>query len=434
MIPALQQVGGIVLVAFVVLSIVIVVHELGHFVFAKLFGIHVDEFALGFGPRLLSRRRGETVYAIRAIPAGGFVRMAGMLGLEGETDAGERNFLRASIPRRLVVMFAGIAFNLVFAAPCFAFYEAAPTPSKVAPEEPAYRAGIRDGDVIVSMNGVTIDHQSLDTVSADLHRATASSEGKPMPTRYRDSRGASHATVVTPELLLYNGVSSDDPAAAPIGGLVVTAVNGKPVGTGDPAAVLGGGQVAARISGFIQNSQPRATFSDAVISGVVDGDQPEQGKRVAAWRIGYNAGHEGESLPGALLSGFTEVGTDVAGAATGLYTLIRSPSTISSPQGGVAGPVGIALESNRSAREGLPAFIDFLGLISLNVGFLNLLPIPFLDGGRIALVLLEAVRRRRLDPRREAMIYAASLAVLVVFALYVTVGDINHIPDYLRSP
>ena len=84
-----------------VLVSVITVHEFGHFAVGKLSGIKVEEFAIGFGPKLYSRRIGETLYAIRAIPAGGFVRMAGMLGLTGESDAGERNFYRASRPRRL---------------------------------------------------------------------------------------------------------------------------------------------------------------------------------------------------------------------------------------------------------------------------------------------------------------------------------------------
>ena len=85
-----------------VLVSVITVHEFGHFAVGKLSGIKVEEFAIGFGPKLYSRRIGETLYAIRAIPAGGFVRMAGMLGLAGESDAGERNFYRASRPSKNV--------------------------------------------------------------------------------------------------------------------------------------------------------------------------------------------------------------------------------------------------------------------------------------------------------------------------------------------
>jgi regulator of sigma E protease len=105
----------ITIVAFLVLiTVVVVVHEGGHFVLAKLSGIRVDEFFVGFGPRVVSFKRGDTEYGIRALPVGGFVRMPGMLGLEGEADAGERNFYRATIPRRLATIAAGVISNLVF--------------------------------------------------------------------------------------------------------------------------------------------------------------------------------------------------------------------------------------------------------------------------------------------------------------------------------
>src|SRR3989442_2245999 len=106
--------GAFILVIFCV----VLVHEAGHFAVAKWTGIRVEESAVGFGPRLASRRRGETVYSLRAIPAGGFVRMAGMLGIAGESDAGERNFFRASIPRRPSTIPAGVVSNFIFARPC----------------------------------------------------------------------------------------------------------------------------------------------------------------------------------------------------------------------------------------------------------------------------------------------------------------------------
>ena len=98
-----QTIPAVLLVLFVI----VIVHELGHYLFAKWSGIRVDEFAIGFGPRLIGRRIGETLYSIRLVPAGGFVRMAGMMGLEGEADAGERNFYRATIPRRSATILAG---------------------------------------------------------------------------------------------------------------------------------------------------------------------------------------------------------------------------------------------------------------------------------------------------------------------------------------
>jgi regulator of sigma E protease len=433
LLDGLRITAQVVLAAALVLSIVIVIHESGHFLFAKLFGIRVDEFALGFGPKVLGRQRGETLYAIRAIPAGGFVRMAGMLGLEGEADAGERNFHRAGISKRVIVMVAGIMFNFIFAGICFAFVRTQPTDSRVSSFEAAYQAGIHDGDTIVSIGGRTVDRSSVSAVAADLHAATGDSRGAPMAVDYLDARGNAHHTTVTPELVLANGVAPSGDTTLPLGSLVVEGINGKPVTTGDPGTLLGSGQ-QVRVNGFVQSTEPRTTFHDVPVSGIHTGDGGALGSRFAAWRIGYTPGIEGEALPAALGHGITDVPSTIGGMASGIYHLVTTPSAggITGPQG-LSGPVGIAFASSESVRHGLPTFVEFLAVISVSVGFLNILPIPFLDGGRIAFVLLEAVRRKRMDPKREAMVYAASLVVMVGFALYITIGDINKIPDFIRA-
>ncbi len=137
----LDVVTGIAAVILVLL-VVVLVHEGGHFVLAKWAGVRVDEFAFGFGPRLWAHRRGETTYSLRAIPAGGYVKMAGMLGLEGEADAGERNFYRASIPKRMMVILAGIVANMILAGLLFTVYFA--TPDGLAPARRRGGAARRD--------------------------------------------------------------------------------------------------------------------------------------------------------------------------------------------------------------------------------------------------------------------------------------------------
>jgi len=422
----------VVLAAALVLSIVIVVHESGHFFFAKAFGIRVDEFALGFGPKVFGRQRGETLYALRAIPAGGFVRMAGMLGLEGEADAGERNFHRAGIPKRVVVMVAGIMFNFIFAGICFAFVRAMPTDSHISPPEAAYQGGLRDGDVITAINGTPVDRSSVESIARDLHVATAAAQGAPMTVDYRAGNGGERHVTVRPELVLANGIAPDG-GGPPLGSLVITHVDGVAVGPGDPATLLGGGR-PVKVRGFVQGTDPQQTFGDAPVSGVAAGDTPGLGSRHAAWRLGYSPGVDGQSVLPAVGNGFVDVPRTIGGMASGIYHLVTTPSAggVTGPQG-LSGPVGIAFASSESVRHGFPTFVEFLAVISVSVGFLNVLPIPFLDGGRIAFVLLEAVRRKRMEPRREAFVYAASLAVMVIFALYITIGDINKIPEFLRN-
>src|SRR5450432_2294129 len=148
-----------------VLVTVITVHEGGHFIVGKLSGIQVDEFSVGFGPKLYSKKIGETLYAVRAIPAGGFVHMAGMLGLVGESDAGDRNFYRASRPRRFATVAAGIVVNFLFGGLIFAIVDLQPTPYFFDSHAASGAAGLKSGDTIVAINGATIREDTVNHVT-----------------------------------------------------------------------------------------------------------------------------------------------------------------------------------------------------------------------------------------------------------------------------
>jgi len=200
-IDVLAVVGAVVLV----LLAVVLVHEGGHFLVGKLCGIRVDEFSVGFGPRIAAKRVGETTYSLRVLPAGGYVRMAGMLGLEGEADAGKRNFYRASIPKRLVTILAGILANMLFAGLIFTVLLTLPNGSHIQAGAAAQLAGLHDGDVIVSVDGRPIRHDTATDVSDDLHAATAASRGRPMTVVYT-SGGSVHTVTLAPSLMIVNGI------------------------------------------------------------------------------------------------------------------------------------------------------------------------------------------------------------------------------------
>jgi regulator of sigma E protease len=417
-----------------VLVSVITIHEFGHFAVGKLSGIKVEEFSIGFGPKLYSRTLGETLYAIRAIPAGGFVRMAGMLGLTGESDAGERNFYRASRPRRFATVSAGIIANFVFGGLIFAIVDMQPTPYNYAARAAAGAAGLRAGDTIISINATTIRQDNLADVTTDLHNATTQSQGRTMNIVYKASDGSFHTTTLTPTLTISNIVADQSTVAGgklPAGGLAVTAINGTPVGTGDPAALLGSGS-AVTISGYLENENgsPSKYFTNVTVSGITDG-YPANNAIHAAWIMGVVPGFNGEALPAAIASGFSAIPGFVWGEVTGIYGLIVHP-----PQGGIngpqgfTGPVGIAQETAVATNNGFlgpNGLVWWIGFISLNLGFVNMLPIPFLDGGKLLFILIESVRRRRLNPKVEAAITAVGLAVIVVFAVYVTIGDVSRL-------
>jgi regulator of sigma E protease len=417
-----------------VLVTVITVHEFGHFAIGKLSGIKVEEFAIGFGPKVYSRRIGETLYAIRAIPAGGFVRMAGMLGLTGESDAGERNFYRASRPRRFATVSAGIITNFIFGGLIFAIVDMQPTPYQYAKHDPAGAAGLATGDTILAINGRVIRQDTANHVTTDLHNATTASQGNPMTVVYRASDGSDHSVTLTPTLTVSNIVADQSTVAGgklPAGGLAVTSINGSPVGSGDPAQLLGGGS-PVKISGYLENEDgsPSRYFTNVTVSGIKDGYATNNAIR-AGWIMGVNPGFDGESPPAAIASGFSAIPGFIWGEVTGIYGLIVHP-----PQGGIngpqgfTGPVGIAQETATATNNGFlgaNGLVWWIGFISLNLGFVNMLPIPFLDGGKLLFIAIESVRRRRLNPKVEAAITAVGLAVIVVFAVYVTIGDVSRL-------
>jgi regulator of sigma E protease len=436
----LTVVGAIVLV----LLSVVLVHEGGHFIVGKLCGIRVDEFSVGFGPRLAAKTVGETTYSLRVLPAGGYVRMAGMLGLEGEADAGERNFYRATIPKRLATILAGIVANMIFAGVLFTAINMWPNASHIQPGAAAQLAGLRDGDVVVSVNGQPIRHDTPADVSDDLHAATANAAGRPMTVVYT-SGGSTHAAVIAPSLILINGIqppasASPGPGASPASGtatarsltdlpvgveFVVTAIAGQQVSSGDPAHLLAPG---VRASGFVINADGTrgASYSDLLATKVTDGSGAA-GAIQAAWRLGITPNYDGEPVIQAAADGFGQIPSFVTGTFSGLANLITNPKSggITGPQG-LSGPVGIVRQTVTATHQGGRSLVFWIAFISMNLGLVNVLPIPFLDGGKAALILLEAVRRRRLDPRREALIYAVGLALVVVFVIYVTIGDVSR--------
>ena len=406
-----------ILAIAVVLVVVVVVHELGHYLVAKRSGIQVDEFAVGFGPKVLWRRVGETVYALRLIPAGGFVRLAGMTGLPEERDPGPRAFWRASIPRRTATILAGGVFNLVFAAFVFSILALPGQSSNVPSWSPLAKAGIQSGDSVTVVNGVHVNLSDANSVANDLHAITDATEGRPATVVYTTPSGATRTTTVHPYLALLN----EDRSNRLPDTIAVDTIDGKPVGPGDPTALFHDG-APVKVTGHAQDDASK-TYS-ATVSGVSSGDGA-LGKVQAAWRFGFTPGWNGNSLPYALGRGFTRVPTTIADTFSALYDVITTPNS-GGISGNVQGPVGIVRQTGDAAQAGGWAFLEWIGFLSLNLGVFNLLPIPFLDGGRFVFIVLEAIRHRRVDPRREAAVHYLGLMLILALVFYVTfTGDIG---------
>jgi membrane-associated protease RseP (regulator of RpoE activity) len=357
------------------------VHESGHFFSAKLFGIKVEEFFVGFGPRIWSFRRGETEYGLKAIPAGGYVRIAGMNPFQEPTpEEFPRTFGAKPVWQRAIVIAAGPATHFVMAILFLTFFFiaiGAPNPNRPMVEtieprlngqvSPAAEAGLRSGDEVVAVDGVPV--HSPDT----FIRYTRSHVGRPIRLTVRRD-GRTITLTVTPVLARVPGVRQ------PVGRLGVS------------------------LGAVRERTNPFTAFGRSVI---VTG----QTTKDVVLRLGDVFGPSALRRVGRLLVGSGE----------------RSPSD-------AIGVVGASRVAGAAVREG--AWDFFIGLLvgfNIFVAILNLVPLPPLDGGHLAILGYEKIRRRKPDIRKLVPLTALVTGFIILFALAITYLDIvNPIPTPFR--
>jgi regulator of sigma E protease len=371
-----MDVVGTVAAFIGILVVLVLVHELGHFIVAKRAGITVEEFGIGFPPRITSVMWRGTRYSLNWIPLGGFVRMLGedgdvevkRLREQGMTEpeverAMEGAFNRRPIWVRVGVLLAGVALNFVLAAGLFAIAFSMPilvgegslTVTEIQADSPA-EGRLQVGDEITGADGLTFER------SNDL-------------TEYVRERGGEEVV-----LQVDRGGEQIDVPVVPRDVTPEERAQGVgPVGFGyDPERIV---------------EEP------SIVTGPIDAVARGFG---AAWTLAIQ-------IPGGL-----------AEAVGGLIGL--------NPQAPDArGPIGIAQETGKVLEAPLVSQLFFVGLLSVNLAVLNVLPFPPLDGGRIAVVLIEAVRRRKLPAEREALIYLTGFAVLIALVILISIQDIQRL-------
>jgi regulator of sigma E protease len=335
----------------VVLAILILAHELGHFATAKTFQVKVEEFGLGFPPRLLSIRWGETLYSLNAIPLGGFTKMAGE-----EDSQVPRSLASKGAGTRILILSAGSIMNALLPILLFSIAFMIPhnqvigqiVVDKVAPNSPATRAGIQPGDVILNVND-----EPLRNIN-DLQRNIQLNLGKKISLLIKHSDSATEAVSLIPRWR-------------------------PPEGQG----ALG---VLVKLSNPTVISQ-HYPFWQAIPMGVV------------------------ESIETFVLF------------KNGIISMIIGAAPVA-----VTGPVGIAEMTGEVAKAGIGPLLEFAAFLSLNLALVNIFPLPALDGGRIAFVLLEWIRRgRRISPKTEGRIHLVGFAMLMAVILIITYQDIIRI-------
>ena len=418
-----------------VLGTLVFVHEFGHFLAAKFFGIRVEVFSLGFGPRLAGFRRGDTDYRVAAVPLGGYVKMAGEYDEHADPDDPA---LFTAKPRwqRLVVFFAGPAMNVVLAIVLWwgilvygdmelDIPQGPPVVEEVRPDSPAAAAGIEPGDRILALGDLQLESY------AQYGKEVLFRPGQEVDYHIeRDGRALTVPVHIAMDPL--HGVGYDG-----IG--VATSIIVRAVLEGSPAASAGveigdriiglDGHAPASMESLIEYIQQRA--GQRVVFEVVRGDQrlelsvvpqaTEEGKG----RIGVSLGYPGKIVrypPGeALMRALSKARENVRLLLRTVSSLVRMKVGV----GVLSGPLEIARITQDQAQYGWRPLFGLLAFISINLGIFNLLPIPVLDGGNILILLVESSIRRDLTPRIKEVILQVGFVVLLTFAVTVIALDLR---------
>jgi len=377
-----------------VLGLLIFVHELGHFLTAKRFGIKVLEFGFGFPPRLFGVRYGETLYSINLVPLGGFVRMVGE-----EDPEDPQSFARKSVLQRIIVLSAGSMMNLLTPVVIFTVLFSIPRDipigsvvvSGVAPDSPASEAGIRPGDTVLALDGDTVNNH-LDLI----HQVMASLGSE---TEITVRRGPIVSGLGgSPELSAVE-VLTVVPRLNPPQLQVVESVT-------DPET-----HVSLRDA---QRYNRELELGDTLMQGSIGVMIGTSNVRIVKQR---------ESIWNVLPMAFERIWDVFIITKNGFQRWMAG-----GPDPGLAGPIGIARVTGEVSKAGISPILELTALLSISLGIVNILPIPALDGGRLMFVVLEWVRRgKRVSPRTEGLVHMVGFAVLLSLIGIISYFDIVRI-------
>lgn len=424
-----------ILVAIIIFSVIVVFHELGHFLLAKKNGIEVTEFSLGMGPRLLSTVKGNTRYSLKLFPIGGSCMM---VGEDGEED-GPGSFGHASVWGRISVVAAGPIFNFILA---FVFalvitsvmgYDP-PKVLSVEENSPAEEAGLQVGDIITSFQGKPISigrdislYESLYGMQQDQIKMTVKRDGKKIDLNFKAASekkymlGFSYVPDGEPEIteVFVDGAMMK---AGVLAGDVITAVDGTKVSTGEELQTylgehpLGENAVTITVSrdGKEKEFTVRPTVRTQVSTGFV-----------------YNLYREKTNFFGVLKYSAVEVRYWISSTIDSLGLLIKGTFRVNDLSGpvGIVDAIGSSVEEAKSEGTVVMWMQMFYWaiLLSANLGVMNLLPLPALDGGRLVFLLIEAVTKKKVNPNIEGMIHFAGFVLLMALMVFVFMNDIKRL-------
>jgi len=422
----------------VILGFMILIHEFGHYAVAKLLGVRVEQFAIGFGKRLVGFRKGETDYRINAIPLGGYVKMSGENPMDRHTDD-PREFLNHSRWHRFLIAIAGPAMNILLAIVLLTgvymvhyehpgYLDQPAIVGYVDPSSPAGKAGIQPGDHLTQIDGVRnpsweqVEMKQLVSANQPLpfeaERNGQTFRGSVVPAS--DSADEPPSAGWLPKVpVIIGDVEAGMPAAK--AGLVegdkIVAIDGQPV-TSIQSMIDSLQRTKEKpLQLAIDRSGKEMTFNVTPVLADTPGTQKH-------YRLGFKNSYQISvsrlSLPEALdrsIATNRKLSTLILELVGRLVQRKASLKTVS-------GPIGIAQQAGIAAQQGWMPFLELTAAVSLNLGIFNLLPIPIMDGGVILLLFIESLMRRDISMPIKERIYQAAFVFLVLFAAVVIYNDI----------
>jgi len=423
----------------VLIGVMIVIHEMGHYLVARFFDVHIEAFSVGFGPKLFKWQVGETEFRISWLPFGGYVKMAG----EQPTDTGDpRGFNMKPRWQRLLIVAAGPLMNVVLAFglttglfmahyPKLASATKAAVIGYVRPDTPAAKAGLREGDVIVQLENKQ-DPSWDDVVLREIVSAK-----RQLPLLVRRGGKVFHV-LVTPEIEPKSGVGSAGWAPQTeieVGGVLpgmdaerkglkkgdqLVSVDGQPIRTASKlhdVLARGGGKpihLVYRRDDALHDVELTPTSGDA-------------GGGEQSWMIGVALAPHVIYVKLPVVNAVQESVTQNVKSATLIFQFLGALAERRSSAKSLEGPIGIAQLSGEAAREGAFTFISLMSTVSLNLAIFNLLPIPILDGGMLLLLLIEMVIRHDLSLQIKETVFKLGFVFLMMVVVFVIYNDLSKI-------
>lgn len=425
------------------LGVIILVHEWGHFIAARFFGVRVDVFSIGFGPRLFGFKHGATDWRISAVPLGGYVRMAGQditdidSGEEKPTGAPDE-LMSKKRWQRAVISFAGPAVNLVFpilllagyyiisGQPHAAFLDKPAVITNVAADSTASKAGLRPGDKIISVNGTKT--ATWEDIQKGLF---AGPTGKPTTLEVENS-GATRQLSLALKADPYDHPFGYQPIAPVIGqvipgkpashaglktGDIVRSVDGQKIEYWDQFVDTVRGSGGKTLQLQIERKGQTLALSVTPVKGAAEPSERNYQIGIAPdITLAYRPVTSLEAVKSATITTGSIIG-ETFGVLGKLFSGRVSVKELQSV-------VGISRAAGEAVAMGSFAIISFMALISVNLGILNLLPIPILDGGHILLLSMEGLRRRDFSLAFKERFIQVGLVFLLVLFAYVMYNDV----------